>query len=263
MTPEAQAALERYLLAMADDELVIGYRDTEWTGAAPMLEEDLAFSSIGVDEIGHARSIYALLHELTGQATDYRARRPDEYRHAQLLELAAAPRYEPSGEHRANRGWAFAIVRQWLYDEFDALRLESLAKSAWLPLAQAVDKIRREEKYHLLHTRTWLDRLGEYSATGPRLVAALRECCSYASGLFEPVDGEAALAEESLLGATSEALRSRWEREIAARLVPHAYTLPRLGQSGLGGRHGEHGPEWTQLWDEMTSVYRLDPAATW
>lgn len=263
MTPEALAALERYLLAMADDELVIGYRDTEWTGAAPLLEEDLAFSSIGVDEVGHARTFYALLHDLTGQAIDYRARKPDEYRHAQLLELAAAPHYEPSGEHRANRGWAFAIVRQWLYDEFDALRLESLAESAWQPLAQGVDKIRREEKYHLLHTRTWLDRLAENPATRMRLVAALRECCSYASGLFEPTDGEAVLLGEGLVGAASQALRSRWEREIAARLAPHAYTLPQIGAEGLGGRHGEHGPEWEQLWDEMTSVYRLDPAATW
>jgi len=57
MTPAGRQALARYLLAMADDELVIGYRDTEWTGAAPMLEEDLAFSSIGVDEVGHARAV--------------------------------------------------------------------------------------------------------------------------------------------------------------------------------------------------------------
>ena len=263
MSPEARAALERYIMAMADDELVIGYRDTEWTGAAPLLEEDLAFSSIGVDEVGHARTCYALLHDLTGQMIDYRARPADKFRHAQLLELAAAPRYEPSGEHQANRGWAFAIVRQWLYDEFDALRLESLAGSTWPPLAQAVDKIRREEKYHLLHTRTWLERLADRRATAPRLVAALRDCCTLAAGLFEPVDGEADLVAEGLVGATSDDLRARWESEIAGRLLPFAYTLPRIGRDGLGGRHGEHGPEWIQLWDEMTSVYRLDPAATW
>ncbi len=263
MTPEAQAALERYIMAMADDELVIGYRDTEWTGAAPLLEEDLAFSSIGVDEVGHARSFYALLHDLTGQAIDYRARRPNEFRHAQLLELAAAPRYEPSGEHRANRGWAFAIVRQWFYDEFDALRLESLAESAWQPLAQAVDKIRREEKYHLLHTRTWLDRLADRQATAPRLVAAVQDCCAYAAGLFEPVEGEALLVAEGIVGSGSDALRSRWERVIAERLASYVYSLPLIGSQSLGGRRGEHGPEWMQLWDEMTSVYRLDPAATW
>jgi hypothetical protein len=31
----------------------------------------------------------------------------------------------------------------------------------------------------------------------------------------------------------------------------------------LGGRRGIHTPDWQQMWDEMTSVYRLDPTATW
>jgi ring-1,2-phenylacetyl-CoA epoxidase subunit PaaC len=42
-------------LAFADDELVLGWRDSEWTGVAPFLEEDVAFSSIAQGEIGHAR----------------------------------------------------------------------------------------------------------------------------------------------------------------------------------------------------------------
>jgi len=268
VTPRARAALARYLLAMADDELVIGYRDTEWTGAAPMLEEDLAFSSIGIDEIGHARLFYALLHELTGQNIDYRARRPQEFLHARLLELAAAPRYEPSGEHRPNRGWAFAIVRQYLYDRFDALRLESVASSAWQPLAEAVDKVQREEKYHLLHTSTWIARLAERAATRGRLSAALAECCTGVAGLFEPVVGEALLVAEGLLGASGETLRSRWSDQVGAELARHGIAVPAdglapLARSALGGRRGEHGPEWLQQWDDMTSVYRLDPAATW
>ena len=44
------------LLTLADDELVIGYWDSEWTGIAPMLEEDVAISRISQDEIGHARA---------------------------------------------------------------------------------------------------------------------------------------------------------------------------------------------------------------
>ncbi len=270
MSPEALAALERYLLAMADDELVIGYRDTEWTGAAPMLEEDLAFSSIGLDEVGHARLFYALLHELTGENIDYRARRPDEYLHARLLELAAAPRYEPAGEHRSNRGWAFAIARQYLYDQFDALRLESVAASTWQPLAQAVDKVRREEKYHLLHTRTWIARLADQAATRERLNAALAECCAYVSGLFEPVAGEPALVAEGVVGAGSDSLQAAWSNVVGGELKRHGITLPLGlpagqidGDGGLGGRRGEHGAEWLQQWDDMTSVYRLDPAAIW
>ena len=48
------------LLELADDELIIGWRDSEWTGIAPTLEEDVAFSSIAQNEIGHARALYEL-----------------------------------------------------------------------------------------------------------------------------------------------------------------------------------------------------------
>src|SRR6266705_2351689 len=48
------------LLEIADDELILGWRDSEWTGIAPFLEEDVAFSSIAQNEIGHARALYEL-----------------------------------------------------------------------------------------------------------------------------------------------------------------------------------------------------------
>ena len=51
---------------MADDEFVIGFSDSEWTGIAPLLEEDVAMSSLAQDELGHAAALYGLLAELTG-----------------------------------------------------------------------------------------------------------------------------------------------------------------------------------------------------
>ena len=53
------------LLALADDELILGWRNSEWTGIAPFLEEDVAFSSIAQTEIGHARAWYELAARLT------------------------------------------------------------------------------------------------------------------------------------------------------------------------------------------------------
>lgn len=274
MSPEARAALERYLMAMADDELVIGYRDTEWTGVAPMLEEDIAFSSIGQDEVGHARLWYSLLHDLTGTMLDYRARTPEEYRHAQLLEHPCAPRYSPAGAHAVTGDFAYAIARQFLYDRFDAERLAALAFSAWEPLAQAVDKVRREEKYHLQHGQVWFDRL----ANGPpearaRLERALAQMWPEALGLFEPVEGEDLLVREGLLSASSTQLGDRWLEGLAPIFQRHKLPIA-LHQDGnghwqpdtaprTGGRRGQHTTDWEQMWDEMTSVYRLDPTATW
>ena len=57
ITPETVPALAEFVLSMADDEFVIGFSDSEWTGIAPILEEDVAMSSIAQDELGHARAL--------------------------------------------------------------------------------------------------------------------------------------------------------------------------------------------------------------
>src|SRR5207247_6905394 len=74
------------LLALADDELILGHRHSEWTGWAPHIEEDLAFSSIAQDEMAHARLLYALAREsglADGDESDLAlGRSPGEYRNA-------------------------------------------------------------------------------------------------------------------------------------------------------------------------------------
>ena len=72
------------LLEIADDELILGWRDSEWTGIAPSLEEDVAFSSIAQNEIGHARALYELAAAELGTTADELAfdRSPEEYRSA-------------------------------------------------------------------------------------------------------------------------------------------------------------------------------------
>src|SRR5438874_3077566 len=112
-----QKPLHTLLLALADDEFILGYRNSEWTGIAPMLEEDVAFSSMAQDEIGHARLFYEMLAELTGIRADKiaYARQPHEFRCCWLV------------EHRRWLDWANAIARQFLYDTADHVRLEALS----------------------------------------------------------------------------------------------------------------------------------------
>ena len=135
-------ALSLLLLAMADDEFVIGFSDSEWTGIAPMLEEDVAMSSLAQDELGHAQALYRLLAEVVDDGRDADAiayDRPVEgYYHARLLD-------HPRGD------WADTIARRYLYDTADGIRLDALAQSSYAPLRELVAKIRREERYHLMH----------------------------------------------------------------------------------------------------------------
>src|SRR5256714_8951298 len=155
MDPRGEDPRLTLLLALADDELIIGPRHSEWTGWAPHIEEDLAFSSIAQDEMAHARLLYGLAKQLTGQEEDDLAlgRQPGEYLNAWLCE-------------RPNGDWGYTLARQYLYDTADAVRLEALADSSWTELADAVRLMQLEEAYHLDHARAWFRRLAEGPVTG-------------------------------------------------------------------------------------------------
>ena len=106
------------LLEIADDELILGWRDSEWTGIAPFLEEDVAFSSIAQNEVGHARALYELAARDLGTTADELAfdREPAEYRCSALVELRLPE-------------WERTIARHVLYEQADAERLERLKAS--------------------------------------------------------------------------------------------------------------------------------------
>ena len=150
----------RSLLEIADDELILGWRDSEWTGIAPLLEEDVAFSSIAQNEIGHARALYELVARERGVTADELAfdRAPDEYRCSRLVELRLLD-------------WEKTIARHHLYEEADAVRLEQLKRSDDPEIAGLAAKIDREEAYHRMHAAMWLERLKDE----PRFTAAVEE----------------------------------------------------------------------------------------
>ena len=179
LSDSTRVALEELLLTLADDEFVLGFWDSEWTGIAPQLEEDVAMSSLATDELGHARAFYELLGALTGRDPDAIAydRGPEDFRHARILDH---PRTD----------WAFSVARRWLYDTADAVRLEALVASSYAPLAGLVAKIQREERYHLMHADAWLRRLAHADGEPrDRLIAALATLRGDATSVFAPLDG--------------------------------------------------------------------------
>ena len=160
------------LLELADDELILGWRDSEWTGIAPFLEEDVAFSSIAQNEIGHARALYELAARDLDTDADALAfdRAPAEYRCAPLVQLRLVP------------DWARTIARHVLYETADAIRIAALKESDDSELAGIAGKIEREEVYHRLHAEMWLERLGAEERTR----AALDELWPFALGVLTP-----------------------------------------------------------------------------
>ena len=186
---------ERALLGLADDELVIGWRDSEWTGIAPMLEEDVAFSSIAQNEIGHARAVYELLAGPEGDADALAFdRNPDEYRCAPLVEL-----------HLLD--WAHAIARRWLYEVADEIRIAALKGDRDEAVAGLAAKIDREEAYHRMHARMWFDRLKDEQ----RFTAALEELRPLLdAGRDQHTPELAELWEEMTMVRRSQPAGTRW-----------------------------------------------------
>jgi ring-1,2-phenylacetyl-CoA epoxidase subunit PaaC len=253
--PDAPAArdpgVRALLLAAADDELIIGHRHSEWTGFAPDIESDVALSSIAQEEMGHARVLYEQVAALDGTSADQLAfgRRPDAFHNAVLLE-------QPNGD------WAFTVVRAWLYDQADAVRLAALAASRLGEPAALARTLQREEKYHLLFSDAWLVRLARSGPDGhARVQAALSAAWPDAVGLFEAPPGIESIVEAGLLQAPA-AQAAQWERTVRARLAELGLEVSAAAPR-TGGRVGRHSPELFALLDEMTSVWRTDPAARW
>src|ERR1051325_5773703 len=203
------------LIQYADDELILGWRDSEWTGIAPSLEEDVAFSSIAQNEIGHARALYELAARDLGTTADELAfdRSPDEYRCAPRVELRRLD-------------WANTIARHWLYETADELRLAALKESGDEEVAGLAAKMDREEVYHRLHAQMWADRLRDE----PRFREAVAELWPYAGEVLPeslrpafsgrvPSPGLGTSPVER--GEHSPELRELWEEmTIVRRSVP-------------------------------------------
>lgn len=197
-------AIKEMLYKMADDALIIGHRNSEWTGIGPMLEEDLAFSSMAQDKIGHALALYKLLHEILGEAdpdTLGFKRSENEFKCCQLVEY-------PIGEYD------FSLVRHFLFDHAEALRYEMLAQSTFQPLAQLAKKIKGEIKYHVMHADTFIKQIAAGSEEGhARLQQALNFAWPLALGIFEEGPFEAELAKDGIFAGEAE-LKNRWLQKV-------------------------------------------------
>jgi ring-1,2-phenylacetyl-CoA epoxidase subunit PaaC len=198
------------LLELADDELILGWRNSEWTGIAPFLEEDVAFSSIAQTEIGHARAWYELAAKQLDTDADSLAfdREPAEYQSAPFVQRRLVP------------DWAATIARHWLYETADAIRIEALQASDDAPVAALAEKIDREETYHRMHADMWAEKLGGES----RFREAVDALWPLALGILPPAQrdllGERtglAVVDPVERGEHRDELRPLWEEMTMVR----------------------------------------------
>lgn len=249
-------ALTTLLLALADDKLLLGHLNSDWTGLGPILEEDIAFSHLAQDEIAHAQAVYELASQITGKSADELAfgRPPEVFRSAHVVEVPD------------EFDWATALARKLFCDHFDLLRLNRMAKSEWKPLRDLATRIADEEKLHVEHTDAWIIRLGKGTKEShDRLQNALDALGPIAAWLFEPFDGLKGLVDAKIYPGSDFEMFDQWEREIkdvCAKANLHV-ELPVGEPENKGGRRGVHTKHLPGILDEMCEVWRLEPNAKW
>jgi len=247
-------AIKDLLFRIADDKLIYGHRNSEWIGIGPVLEEDIAFASMAQDEVGHAQAYYELLHQLGEAEPDQLAfmRAAGEFRCCQLVEY-------PTDDY------AFALIRHYLFEIADKIRLQELSHSRYRPLAELAQKIAREEKYHQMHAQTFVMQLGKANEeSNGRLQAALDQLYPIAFGIFEPTVHSPVLAKEQVQ-PLEDSLMKAWRAETEQFLRQCDLKVPSAANfiDHFGGRSGKHTPHLPGLIAEMTEVISLDPQASW
>jgi len=249
-----ELALKELLYKIADDQLILGHRNSEWTGFGPLLEEDIAFSSMAQDKVGQSYALYQILHQLGEQAPDTVAfmRNTAQFHNCILVELP-------------NKEYDFSLVRHFLYDTAEAIRFDFLSRSSYQPLAELARKIKGELRYHTLHANTWLKRLGRATPESiERLQRSLQEALPFALGIFEESPYESDIIKDGIF-AGEAALKTEWMKKVESVIAETELQLP--GWSTLkaveGGRRRNHSEHLQPLLDEMAEVFRIDPTTEW
>lgn len=245
---------KEFVYKLADDLLILGHRNSEWTGLGPILEEDIAFSSMAQDKIGQSAALYEWLHAAGESDPDVLGfmRNAEQMHNSHLAEYPMT-------------SYAFSLVRHFLFDHALMLHLESLCNSTDEGLAKLARKYRAETKYHIMHANTWVKQLGNAGEeANTHMQEALNDGWNLALGIFESGPNDEMLAQAGVVKSEDD-LKEEWLDAVLPLLADASLVVPdrALWQPVYGGRKGQHSEHLQPLLDEMTEVYKIDPSAAW
>lgn len=250
----AESALFSYSLRLADNANVLGHRLCEWCGKAPMLEEDLALSNLGLDLIGQARSFYSYAAEIEGQG-----RSEDD-----LAFLRDAPKFRnvllaevPNGD------FGVTMLRHFFFAAYYAPYFVAMCKSSDEALAAVAAKAEREMAYHLRHSAEWVIRLGDGSEeSAQRMQDALKVLWPFTGEMFEKDEIEEQLIASGV-AIDPETLREEWQCTVADVFARAKLEVPEGTWMQTGGRSGVHTEHLGFMLAEMQFLQRTYPGAQW
>ena len=285
-----QQTLIDYTLHLADNSLVLGHRNSEWTGHGPILEQDIALSNIALDLIGQARNFYQYAARLSNEgagapgagaeglgagrgmaagagAADLGAGAPGgmvEVTEDTLAYLRDAWDYRNCLLVEQDNGdWAKTILRLFFFSAYQYYFYQRLQQSRDRELAAIAEKSYKEVTYHLRWSSEWVIRLGDGTEESRRrMKEALDQLWKFTGELFVPADYEKVLAEKGI-AADPGALRPQWEERVEAVFQQAGLTKPAAAWEQTGGKQGRHTEHLGYLLAEMQFLQRAYPGCEW
>ena len=254
--------LSIYIIHQADNALILGHRNSEWTGFGPILEQDIALSNIALDLIGQARNFYQLaasrLNEMnpgehiTEDDLAY-LRDVNEFRNLILTE-------------QVNGDWAKTILRQFYFSSYQYLLYRKLLESRDPEIAAISEKSIKETRYHIKWSSEWVIRLGDGTEEShSRIMGAAGALNSCISELFMAADFEYE-ADAAGYGFLPEIFKDEWFERVNKTL--ESATLPPISPEKnpmqiLSGKKGVHSEHLGYLLAEMQFLQRAYPGSNW
>ncbi|MEN2767127.1 1,2-phenylacetyl-CoA epoxidase subunit PaaC [Ornithinibacillus xuwenensis] len=254
-------ALKELLLQLADDDFITSFRGSEWLGLAPHIEEDVAYSSITQNTMGHAAMFYDLLEELgEGDANSIaHDRNAEQRRNGTYLE-------KRNGEgvyfEEPYYDWALTVVRSFFYETFKKIKMEAISGSSYKPLANVAKKVLMEQPYHLAHWKLWVSQL---QASSEEAKQRMKERVLQAWDEFEDVlelglHGSD-MVKYQLITCDEEQLKAIWLERVSETLLDVPSNS--LGKKYGNGRNGEHTDDLKKALSTLAEVYNRDKTAVW
>jgi ring-1,2-phenylacetyl-CoA epoxidase subunit PaaC len=246
--------LLKFTLRLADDALILGHRLCEWSGKAPILEEDLALSNIALDLMGRAESLYRYCAELENKnnTEDYFAYRRDERQFQNHLIT-----------EKENGDFAHTMVRQFIFSTYELHLYSLLTKSKDSQLSAIANKTLKEIKYHVKHAHDWCIRLGKATPESyQRMQLAIDDLWMYSGELFEIDSVDQWLIDAGVILDTST-IQKDFLDDISRCFNACKLTIPEHTFMQTGGKEGIHTEHLGFILAEMQYLQRAYPNAKW
>jgi ring-1,2-phenylacetyl-CoA epoxidase subunit PaaC len=248
--------LQAYLVRIGDTCLIHAQRLAEWSGHAPMLEEDIALTNLALDLVGQARALLTHVGLQTGFDEDQLAflRNERDFHNVTLVELPG---------RCAGRDFADATVRNFLLAAWMNVLWARLEVSADPELVGIAGKAVKESRYHVAHAADWVVRLGDGTdESAKRMRQAVDRLWPYTAELFE-TDAVDAAAAEAGLGPMRVSLQPEWLAIVEPVFAEAGLKLPATGAFRSTGTRGVHSEHMGFLLAEMQTLQRSFPGGQW